>query len=259
MRSTCTESSMRSRRPTSLGCTRSPNVLRRKHCVTTTGRPGLPPSRSSFEGGSAFKKQGKWKGKLGYPQFKTKKKGLGSFRLSGRIVVSENEIKLPRLGRLRLKEREYLPAQGVQILSATVSEQAGHWYVSLQVEEDQTVPENTGPVVGIDLGIKSLATLSDGEVIPNPRYLKRRLKKLKRLQRMVSRRNERRQEPQESRPETGQTAQTDQAPTKQHPASGYHQAGENQVSAGHRRPERQWDAEESPYRTSDWGCGLLRV
>src|SRR5215469_8733772 len=137
----------------------------------------------------ALKKQGKWKGKLGYPQFKTRKKGLGSFRLTGRIVVSEKAIVLPRLGRLRLKEREYLPtSSAVQILSATVSEQAGHWYVSLQVEEEQAVPENTGPVVGIDLGIKSLATLSDGTVIPNPRFLKRRLKKLKRLQRVVSRR-----------------------------------------------------------------------
>jgi putative transposase len=77
---------------------------------------------------------------------------------------------------------------GVRILSATVSEQAGHWYVSVQVEAEQAVPENTGPAVGIDLGVKSLATFSDGEVIPNPRHLKRRLKKLKRLQRVVSRR-----------------------------------------------------------------------
>jgi putative transposase len=69
-----------------------------------------------------------------------------------------------------------------------VSEHAGYWYVSVQIEEEQVVPHNTGPVVGIDLGIKHLATLSDGEVIPNPRHLKRRLKKLKRLQRMVSRR-----------------------------------------------------------------------
>jgi putative transposase len=136
----------------------------------------------------ALKKQGKWKGKLGYPQFKTKKKGLGSFRLTGQIVVSEKTIVLPRLGRLRLKERKYLPTSGVQILSATVSEQAGHWYVSVQVEQEHVVPENSGPVVGIDLGIKNLATLSDGEVIPNPRHLKRRLKKLKRLQRVVSRR-----------------------------------------------------------------------
>src|SRR6516164_6046520 len=136
----------------------------------------------------ALKKQGKWKGKLGYPQFKTKKKGLGSFRLTGRIVVTEKAIVLPRLGRLRLKERGYLPTSGVQILSATVSEQAGHWYVSVQVEQEQAVPENTGPVVGIDLGVRHLATLSDGTVIPNPRHLKRRLKKLKRLQRVVSRR-----------------------------------------------------------------------
>jgi putative transposase len=137
----------------------------------------------------ALKKQGKWKGKLGYPQFKTKKKGLGSFRLTGRIVVSDKAIVLPRLGRLWLKERDYLPTgDDVQVLSATVSEQAGHWYVSLQVEQEQVVPENTGPVVGIDLGIRQLATLSDGEVIPNPHHLKRRLKKLKRLQRVVSRR-----------------------------------------------------------------------
>jgi putative transposase len=136
----------------------------------------------------ALKKQGKWQGKLGYPQFKTKKKGLGSFRVTGSIRVSDKAIILPRLGRLRLKEREYLPTKGAQILSATVSEQAGHWYVSLQVEEERVVPENTGPVVGIDLGIKHLATLSDGEVIPNPRHLKQRLKKLKRMQRMVARR-----------------------------------------------------------------------
>src|SRR5215472_12774164 len=69
----------------------------------------------------ALKKQGKWKGELGYPQYKTKKKGLGSFRLTGSIVVSEKAIELPRLGRLRLKERGYLPTGGVAILSATVS------------------------------------------------------------------------------------------------------------------------------------------
>jgi putative transposase len=159
-------------------------------CAPQEALWNLDAAFSHFFRRCALKKQGKWKGKLGYPQFKTKKKGLGSFRLTGRIVVSDKAIVLPRLGRLRLKEREYLPTSSeVQILSATVSEQAGHWYVSLQVEEEQAVPENDGPVVGIDLGIKSLATLSDGEVIPNPRHFKRRLKKLKRLQRVVSRRH----------------------------------------------------------------------
>jgi putative transposase len=73
------------------------------------------------------------------------------------------------------------------VLSATVSEQAGPWSVSLQVEQEQTVPENMGPIVGVDLGVKTLATLSDGTRIPNPRHLKWRLKKLKRLRRAVSR------------------------------------------------------------------------
>jgi putative transposase len=158
-------------------------------CAPQEALWNLDAAFTNFFRRCALKKQGKWKGKVGYPQFKTKKKGLGSFRLTGRIVVSEKAIVLPRLGRLRLKERGYLPTSGeVQLVSATVTEQAGHWYVSLQVEEEQVVPENTGPVVGIDLGVKSLATLSDGEVIPNTHHLKRHLKKLKRLQRVVSRR-----------------------------------------------------------------------
>jgi putative transposase len=135
-----------------------------------------------------LKQEGKWQGKLGYPQFKSKKKGLGSFRLTGSIAIFPDGIQLPRLGRLRLKEHGYLPTSGIKILSATVSEQAGHWYVSIQVEQEHAVPVNTGSVVGVDLGVKALATFSDGTVIPNPRHLKRRLKKIKRLHRVVSRR-----------------------------------------------------------------------
>jgi len=157
-------------------------------CAPQEGLRNLDTAFSQFFRRCALKKQGKWTGKLGYPRCKTKKKGLGSFRLTGSIVVYAEAIVLPRLGRLRLKERGYLPTSGVKVLSATVSEEAGHWYVSVQVEQEQAVPENTGPVVGIDLGIKHLATLSDGTVTPNPRHLKRRLKKLKRLQRVVSRR-----------------------------------------------------------------------
>ncbi|MGH2517555.1 MAG: RNA-guided endonuclease InsQ/TnpB family protein [Ktedonobacterales bacterium] len=129
-------------------------------------------------------------GKVGYPHPKTKKRGLGSFRLTGSIVIFPAAIQLPRLGRVRLKERGYLPISGTpsaRVLSATVSEQAGHWYVSVQVEQQREVPTNTGPVIGVDLGVKTLATLSDGTVIANPKPLKRRLKKLKRLHRAVSR------------------------------------------------------------------------
>jgi putative transposase len=66
----------------------------------------------------------------GFPRFKSKKRSRKSFRLNGSIRVVEDSIQLPRLGRLRLKERGYLPIEGaahVRIVSATVSERAGHW------------------------------------------------------------------------------------------------------------------------------------
>jgi len=133
-----------------------------------------------------LKKQGKLRGKVGYPQRKTRKHGLGSFRLTGAIVVFPAAIQLPRLGRLRLKERRYVPTTA-KVLSATVSEQAGHWYVSVLVEQEHVVPANSGPTVGVDLGVKTLATLSDGATEANPRHLRSCLKQLKRCQRAVSR------------------------------------------------------------------------
>jgi putative transposase len=133
-----------------------------------------------------LKQQGKLRGKVGYPQRKTRKHGLGSFCLTGSIVVFSDAIQLPRLGRLRLKERSYLPTDA-HILSATVSEHGGRWYVSILVEQERIVPVNSGPVVGVDLGVKTLVTLSDGTVEPNPRHLRQHLKQLRRCQRAVSR------------------------------------------------------------------------
>ena len=126
---------------------------------------------------------------VGFPRFKSRKKGLGSFRLTGAIRVYEKAIQLPRLGILRLKERGYLPLTGAHILSATVSEKAGRWFVSLQVEIEipDPIPAEKR-AVGVDLGIKCMAQVSDGTRMENPRALKSALARLKRLQRVVSRR-----------------------------------------------------------------------
>jgi putative transposase len=135
-----------------------------------------------------LKKEGKWKGKLGFPVFKKKSKGIGSFRLTGSIHVFSDAIQLPRLGRLRLKEKDYLPIDA-KVLSATVSEEAGRWYVSVQVQEEQDAPACTATsAIGVDLGIKTLATLSDGTILENPRALKHAQKRLRRLERQKSRR-----------------------------------------------------------------------
>lgn len=127
--------------------------------------------------------------RVGFPRFKCKKHGLGSFRLTGAIHVFEKAIQLPRLGRLHLKERGYLPTSGVHILSATVSEKVDRRFVSLQVEME--IPDSVmgeKPVAGVDLGINRLAQVSDGIYLENPRALKSALTKLKRLPRGVSRR-----------------------------------------------------------------------
>ena len=93
------------------------------------------------------------------------------------------------MGVLRLKERGYLPTDEAKILSATVSERAGRWFVSLQVEMVLPDPDPTEkPAAGVDLGIKALVMVSDGMTIENPRALKSSLRKIKRLQRDLSRR-----------------------------------------------------------------------
>lgn len=115
---------------------------------------------------------------------------IGSFRLTGSIRVYEKSIQLPRLGLLRLKERGYLPENDVHILSATVSEKAGRWFVSLQIEIEIPAPVivDAKPTAGVDLGINCMAQASDGTCFENPRALKKHLTKLKRIQRVVSRR-----------------------------------------------------------------------
>lgn len=126
------------------------------------------------------------KRKIGFPKFK-KKGRHDSFRLTGTIKFIGRTIQLPRLGRIRLKEKRELYYSG-RILSATVSRNADRWFVSVCVEEEITDPEsNNLPAVGVDVGILTLATLSDGTTFEKPKAHKRRERKLKRLHKSLSR------------------------------------------------------------------------
>jgi putative transposase len=180
------------------------------------------------------KREGKLRARVGYPQCTSKKRGLGSFRLTGSSVVSPDAIQLPRLGRRRLKERGSLPTSetlGVKVFSATVSEQAGHWDVSVQVAQEPTVPANRGPIVGVDLGVKALATLSDGTVIPPPKHLKRQAPKETQA-RATGREPQaaRVAEPPQGRPALRSAASKKRQPAAEQVASGHNEAGENQAS-----------------------------
>ncbi len=97
------------------------------------------------------------------------------------------KIQLPRLGRIRIKEKRKSYYKG-RILSVTIGKRANKWFVSITVEVEIPDPIPVeGPAVGVDLGVKTLATLSDGTVFPNSRALGKQLRKLRRLSKGLSR------------------------------------------------------------------------
>ena len=123
----------------------------------------------------------------GFPKFKSRKNGICSFTLRGCIHVGRDSIKLPRIGWVRLKEHGYIPTDSIKILSVNISEKAGRWYASVQCEQDIPDVVAIGPVIGVDLGVKSLAVCSNGKIFENPKALQYYEKKLKRLQRKLAR------------------------------------------------------------------------
>lgn len=142
---------------------------------------------------SAFKnffrncKQNK-KGKKGFPKFKQKGKALNNFTVSD-VFYGPKHVKLPRIGKIRLKEHGYIPANS-KVVNATITEHAGRWFISMLINEPE--PNFQGAKdkysqVGVDLGIKTLAVISDGQEFQSPKPLKKHTKKLKKLQRKHAR------------------------------------------------------------------------
>lgn len=124
----------------------------------------------------------------GFPKFKSRHISENHFRLTGSIKIQDKYIQLPRIGKVKLKEIGYIP-NSASIKSASIRQQAGRWYVSCLMEKEIVPQELTADVIGVDLGIKTLAVCSNGQVFENPKSLKKKEEKLKRLQRELSRRN----------------------------------------------------------------------
>jgi len=128
--------------------------------------------------------------KPGYPRFK-RRGGHSSFQLKN-LRVDCHQVRLTHLGWVRLKECGYIPTteSGADYtVYATISEKAGRWYVSVQVKTEVPDPQNDSVlVVGVDFGLKTLATCSDGTVYENPRPLRHAQRQLGRLGRELSRR-----------------------------------------------------------------------
>jgi len=129
----------------------------------------------------------------GYPKFKSRKRSPLHFSLRN-TKIETDQVRLTGIGWVRLKEGGYLPTEGPYGTYATISERAGHWFISVLVEEEIEVqPNMDGDILGVDLGIKSLAVCSDGTVFENPKALYQAERKLERLQRELSRRTRGRQ------------------------------------------------------------------
>ena len=122
-----------------------------------------------------------------FPVFKKKGRKDSFSSKNGSAEVKGKWLRLPKIGWVRMFEELRFAGK---ISSWTISRTAHRWFVSITVETENTiaVDNSTPPVIGIDVGINTLATCSDGTKYENPRPLKRYDKKLARFQRRLSKR-----------------------------------------------------------------------
>jgi len=121
-------------------------------------------------------------GLKGLPNFK--KKGVNdSFYLEGNIQIKGNLIKVPKFGWIKLSES----IDDLTVKNCVVSRTANEWFISFKIPfvPIKTIKKHTS--VGVDLGIKTLATLSNGEIFENLKPYKNAKKKLRKQQKEVSR------------------------------------------------------------------------
>lgn len=121
-----------------------------------------------------------------YPRFKAKRAGGAlRFQCIG-SAWSDGILKLPKLGPLKLAET--LPVIVKPDMATLRQDSAGRYTVSFSAEINVDVLPITEKVIGVDLGLRHLATLSSGEKIAAPRNYRTTLSKLRQQQRCLARR-----------------------------------------------------------------------
>ena len=181
------------RKPSAYTLKRQFNAIKRKQfpwaldvskCAVETGFRNLDDAFKRF-----FRRCKNGDTKKGYPRFKSKKRSKLSFRMDGtRVRIDGHWLKLEKLDK-PINMAEVLRFNG-EIKSVTISENAGHWYAAVNVEIEPPEHKHPQGAVGIDVGVRTLAVLSDGKRYENQVLLRSRLRKLKRLSRELSRRQE---------------------------------------------------------------------
>lgn len=127
-----------------------------------------------------FKKLGK------FPKFKKKKLNESfSIREKEKFNIEGRLLRIEKL-KTKIKTRNKLRFEGVA-KQCTISFQGGKWFASILVETEIESRNPRDEVVGVDLGVKELATLSDGFVFKNPKFFRNKQRKLRKLQKKFSR------------------------------------------------------------------------
>ena len=122
-----------------------------------------------------------------HPQFKNKHNNHQSYRTINQgdnIRIVGKYIKLPKLGYVKIKQSMEVG----HINNVTVERTpTGKYFVVLNVDFEPELRPNAGGMVGIDVGIKEFYSDSNGNVVNNPKYLEKSMRKLVREQRKLSR------------------------------------------------------------------------
>lgn len=160
-----------------------------------SGLVNLAAALKHWRDGQASVRQGR---PTRFPRFKGRRAGLSCRFTTGALGLvgsDRRHVTLPRIGVVRTLEStrklaRHLERGAARIRSATLTAKGERWFVSFSVEITRVDPPPTHPqgVVGVDLGVKALAVLSNGQVVPNPRHLVQAQRRLRRWQRQASRR-----------------------------------------------------------------------
>jgi putative transposase len=130
-----------------------------------------------------------FEGRASFPELKKKGRARASFRYPDpkqiKLDRENGRIFLPKLGWIRYRNSR--PVLG-EVKNVTVFERTGHWYVSIQTEQEVEVPVHSSTsAVGIDMGVARFATLSDGSFVAPLDSFRRHERRLARAQRALAR------------------------------------------------------------------------
>jgi putative transposase len=160
----------------------------------SSGLDGLARALKNFSDSEAGRRKSR---RMGFPRPKRKGRSRDACRFTTgqiKVLADRKHVQLPRIGVIRTHESTRKLARRLEhgtarILAATITRTADRWFISFTVEAQRHVESGRAKatVVGVDAGVRHLAVLSTGIVIPNPKALERSLRKLRRLNRQLHR------------------------------------------------------------------------